>query len=98
MNEESWVLRAKSESWYFERTLLFDGTVPDAGPTRQGLAVSLGAALFGLFWLVAMGWALWLEWFTTKLALDIHGIPAAGLVAMDVAIGLFLVGLTATVS
>ena len=51
-----------------------------------------------LFWLVAMGWALWLEWFTTKLALDIHGVPAAGLVAMDVAIGLFLVGLTATTS
>jgi len=48
-------------------------------------------------WLVAMGWALWLEWFTTKLALDIPGPQAAGLVAMDVALGLFLVGLTAVV-
>jgi hypothetical protein len=34
----------------------------------------------------------------TKLALDIPGPQAAGLVAMDVALGLFLVGLTAMVA
>ncbi|MCW3474837.1 hypothetical protein [Limobrevibacterium gyesilva] len=47
-------------------------------------------------WLVAMGWALWLEWFATRLTLDIPGVTAAGLVALDVALGLVLVGVTAS--
>ena len=47
-------------------------------------------------WLVAMGWALWLEWSAARLALEVPGLTAAGLVAMDVCLGLFLVGLTAT--
>jgi hypothetical protein len=51
-----------------------------------------------VFWLVAMGWALWLEWFSTKVALDISGFQAAGLVMLDVMLGLFLVGLTAGIS
>lgn len=42
-------------------------------------------------WLVAMGWALWLEWFAARLALDIAPLTAAGLVAIDVLIGLLLV-------
>lgn len=57
--------------------------------------------LFGLpgvlaqtVWLVAMGWALWLEWYATRLALEIDRVPAAGLVAMDFAIGVLMVGLT----
>jgi hypothetical protein len=45
-------------------------------------------------WLVAMGWALWLEWFATRLTLSISGATAAALVALDVAIGLLLVGFT----
>ncbi len=40
--------------------------------------------------LVALGWALWLEWFVTRLALDLPGLPAAGLVALDLSIGLLL--------
>ena len=47
-------------------------------------------------WLVAMGWALWLEWYATRLALAIPGGPAAALVALDFALGLFLVGITGT--
>ena len=43
-------------------------------------------------WLAAIGWALWLEWFMTGLALGVPGVVAAGLVAMDVAIGLFVAG------
>ena len=45
-------------------------------------------------WLVAMGWALWLEWFATRLTLALPKRTAAVLVMIDVAIGLFLVGLT----
>ncbi len=40
--------------------------------------------------LVALGWALWLEWFTARLALDVPGMAAAGLVALDLSIGLLL--------
>lgn len=46
-------------------------------------------------WLVAMGWALWLEWTATRLALDIAPLAAAGMVALDVALGLMLVAMTA---
>jgi hypothetical protein len=40
--------------------------------------------------LVAIGWALWLEWFAIKLALEVTALPALGLVALDLAIGLAL--------
>ncbi len=40
--------------------------------------------------LIAIGWALWLEWFATRIALDIPGMAAAGLVALDLSIGLLL--------
>jgi hypothetical protein len=45
-------------------------------------------------WLVAMGWALWLEWFATRLTLEVPSLTAAALVAVDVSIGLLLVGFT----
>ncbi len=48
-------------------------------------------------WLVAVGWALWLEWYATRVALDITGLAAAGVVALDVAIGLFLVSITGSI-
>jgi hypothetical protein len=34
--------------------------------------------------LIALGWALWLEWYATHLALEIRLWPAVGLVALDV--------------
>jgi len=45
-------------------------------------------------WLAAMGWALWLEWYATRLTLDLSGLTAAALVGLDVALGLFVVGFT----
>ena len=45
-------------------------------------------------WLVALGWALWLEWFMTGLALAIPGPMAASLVLLDVGIGLIVAGVT----
>jgi len=38
-------------------------------------------------WLVATGWALWLEWYATRLALDVSRIQAIGLVLLDEACG-----------
>jgi hypothetical protein len=44
--------------------------------------------------LVGIGWALWLEWFGFRLTLGIGVVAAAGLVALDVAIGAVLAGMT----
>jgi hypothetical protein len=44
--------------------------------------------------LVALGWALWLEWFAARVALDVSGFAAFGMVALDVALGLLLSGVT----
>jgi hypothetical protein len=44
--------------------------------------------------LVALGWALWLEWFAARVALDVSGAAAFGMVALDVALGLMLSGVT----
>ncbi len=65
------------------------------------LVVAALPALLGLpdligqtAWLVALGWALWLEWFMTGLALSIPAPMAAALVLLDVGIGLLVAGLT----
>ncbi|HEX3404546.1 MAG TPA: hypothetical protein VHT74_29890 [Acetobacteraceae bacterium] len=50
-----------------------------------------GAQLF------ALGWALWLEWFAFRLTLEIGVIAAAGLVALDVAIGVLLAAVSVAV-
>lgn len=42
---------------------------------------------------VAIGWALWLEWFAIRLALEVTVLPALALVALDMAIGLALTAL-----
>jgi hypothetical protein len=49
-------------------------------------------------WLVAMGWALWLEWYVTRLALDLTWVAAVGLVVLDLAIGIALVGVTGAIT
>ncbi len=41
-------------------------------------------------WLIATGWALWIEWYATRLALGIGGFQAAGLVLLDEAVGFAL--------
>jgi hypothetical protein len=46
--------------------------------------------------LFALGWALWLEWFAFRLTLGIGVVPAAGLVVLDVAIGVMLAALSVT--
>ncbi len=44
--------------------------------------------------LVALGWALWLEWFAARVTLEVSGFAAVGMVALDIALGLFLSGVT----
>ena len=66
---------------------LLAATVPQA----LGLPDLIGETV----WLVAMGWALWLEWFATRAALEVPGVQAAGLVVLDVALGVLLAALTA---
>ena len=43
--------------------------------------------------LFAIGWALWLEWFAIRLALESSVLAAAGLVGLDLSIGLALTAL-----
>ena len=40
--------------------------------------------------LITIGWALWLEWYATRLALGVGGGTAAGLVLLDQVIGIIL--------
>lgn len=42
--------------------------------------------------LIALFWALWLEWFAARLALQVGVLPALLLVGLDVLIGLLLAG------
>jgi hypothetical protein len=42
--------------------------------------------------IITTGWALWIEWYSTRLALDTGVFAAAALVALDQAIGLLLAG------
>ncbi len=45
--------------------------------------------------LLGLGYALWLQWFATRVALGLPGGRAAGFVALDLALSLFLSGLAA---
>jgi hypothetical protein len=47
--------------------------------------------------LIGLGWALWLEWFAFRLTLGIGILAAAGLVVLDVSIGVFLASLSFTI-
>jgi hypothetical protein len=45
--------------------------------------------------LMGLGYAMWLQWFATRLALGLAGPRAAVFVALDLALSLFLSGLAA---
>lgn len=48
--------------------------------------------------LIAIGWALWLEWYATRLALGVGPLAAAGLVLLDQSIGIMLASLAMVVN
>lgn len=47
-------------------------------------------------WVVATGWALWIEWYASRVALGVSGLQAAGLVLLDEAFGFGLLALIQT--
>ena len=63
-------------------------------PGVLGLPAWIGNA----FGLAAVGYAIWLEWFVTRVALNVPGLTAAMFVIMDLALGLFIGGMTARIS
>ncbi|WP_198371866.1 hypothetical protein [Roseomonas rosulenta] len=48
--------------------------------------------------LAAIGYALWLQWFTARAALGVNGVRAAGFVLLDLVIAVFLSGLVVRLS
>ena len=48
--------------------------------------------------LVVTGWAIWLEWYATRVALGVGGLAAAGFVLLDYAISLATFGIGSVVN
>jgi hypothetical protein len=48
--------------------------------------------------LIAIGWALWLEWYATREALGVATLTAVGLVVLDQSIGIMLASLAMLIS
>lgn len=48
--------------------------------------------------LITIGWALWLEWYATRLALGVGSLTACWLVLLDQAIGIVLAALAVSMS
>jgi hypothetical protein len=48
--------------------------------------------------LIAIGWALWLEWYATRLAFGVAPLSAVGLVLLDQSIGIMLASLAILIS
>jgi hypothetical protein len=77
--------------WNWCNLLQFLMLVAAALPALLGLPAAVGETA----WLVALGWALWLEWFATRLTLAVPGMVAAAVVVLDVSIGVLLSVLSA---
>lgn len=48
--------------------------------------------------LITIGWALWLEWYATRLAFGVGSVTAVGLVLLDQSIGIMLASLAMLIS
>jgi hypothetical protein len=48
--------------------------------------------------LVGLGYAIWMQWFAARVALQISGLRAAAFVAIDLGLSVFLSGLTARIA
>jgi hypothetical protein len=69
------------------QNLLLVGALP---PDILGAPPWVGEAA----WLVALGWALWLEWFAVRLTLGVGVAAAAVIVGVDALFGIFVDVLT----
>lgn len=71
-----------------EGVLVVMGGVP--GVLRAPAVVDQAAELF------TIGWALWLEWFATRLTFGVASLTAAWLVLLDQSIGILLASIAVT--
>lgn len=62
------------------------------------LGNALGGGMVQIFSLFVIAYALWLEWFTTRVALGVAGPAAAMFVLLDLSIGLFVQGVVMRVN
>lgn len=81
-------------AWNWSNVVQYLVLLGVAAVSMLGLSMAAGQALG----LVALGYALWLEWFAARSALQVSGARAAALVAVDLGIGLFLGGLVQRLS
>jgi hypothetical protein len=63
-------------------------------PSALGLPSWIGNAMG----LAAVGYAVWLEWFVTRTALGVQSMTAVMFVVLDLALGLFIGGVTGRIS
>lgn len=86
---ERWPLFIATWNWcnVAQYALLLVASIPSVVGSPSWVSETTG--------LVAMFWALWLEWYAARLSLQVSGPVAAGFVALDVAIGAALSGIIA---
>ncbi|MBR0651156.1 hypothetical protein GXW78_15900 [Roseomonas terrae] len=60
--------------------------------------LGLTGIIAGAMALSGLGYALWLQWFTTRVALGLPGPKAVAFVALDLGLSVFLSGLAATMA
>lgn len=79
-----WPLFIAAWNWcnIVQYLLLLGGAVPEMAGAPAWVAETTT--------LVATGWALWLEWYVTRLALEVGAALAAALVTVDFCLGLLL--------
>lgn len=63
-------------------------------PAMLGVPGSVSDALG----LVGLGYAIWMQWFAARAALQVSGLRAAAFVAVDLGLSVFLSGLTARIA
>lgn len=75
-------------AWNWANVVQYAALTVFSLPALAGVPTFLSDAL-GLF---GLGYAVWLQWFTARAALGVDGLRATGLVALDLALGVFLSG------
>lgn len=60
--------------------------------------LGLPGVIAGTATVIGLGYALWLQWFATRVALGLSGPRAAAFVGLDFGLSLFLSGLAATIA
>ena len=68
-----------------------------AAGSLPGLLGAPGPVSFAAM-LIVTGWAVWLEWYATRVALGVGGLAAAGFVLLDYAISLAAFGVGSVVN